>query len=368
MAAQARAPAWRQVHAVAVRELPEDGHERATHHWVAETVARLLALPYAGLAGPGEGDATSYFVPDDVLDTATAAALGIAGSEHLLGGVVPFAFLATKAVAHPRVPGAQVAIAGWDDALAQALAADALPGYTAFCAEDAVRAYALLRGAGQVRLKLPTGVGGRGQWLLQDEAGLDAALATLPDDYLRRHGVVLETHLVRLTTFSVGEVDLPGRSIAYHGTQVSTPDREGRQVYGGSDLHVTRGSLAQLQEGELSATERRAVQAAHAFDRKLRQAFPQAALSRRNYDVAYGEDAAGRLHCGVLEQSWRVGGATPAELAAFEAFARDPAITRVRAATRELHGQPAPAGTRVYYAGNDPRLGPLVKYLTVSAA
>ncbi|HVJ38085.1 MAG TPA: DUF3182 family protein [Stenotrophomonas sp.] len=368
MAVQVKTPAWRQVHALAVRELPEDGHERATHHWVADTVARLLALPYAGLAGPDERDAASYFVPDDTLDAVAAAALGISGSEQLLGGVVPFPFVATKVIAHPLVPGAQVAIAGWDDALAQAVAADTLPGYSAFCTEDAVRAYTLLRAAGQVRLKLPTGVGGRGQWLLQDEAGLHAALATLSEDYLPRHGVVLETHLVHLTTFSVGEVALPGRSIAYHGTQVSTPDREGRQVYGGSDLQVVRGSLAQLQQGELPPAERQAVRAAHAFDRKLRQAFPQAALSRRNYDVAYGEDAAGRMHCGVLEQSWRVGGATPAELAAFEAFARDPAVTRVHAATRELHGQPAPAGARLYYAGDDPRLGPLVKFLTVSAA
>ncbi|HEY9254851.1 MAG TPA: DUF3182 family protein [Stenotrophomonas sp.] len=368
MAAQATMPAWRQVHALAVRELPEDGHERATHHWVAETVARVLALPYAGLAGPGERDTASYFVPDETLDVATAAALGIAGSEQLLGGVVPFPFLATKVIAHPLVPAAQVAIAGWDDALAQALAADTLPGYSAFCGEDAVRAYTLLRRAGRVRLKLPTGVGGRGQWLLQDEADLHDALATLPEDYLPRHGVVLEIHLARLTTFSVGEVELPGRSIAYHGTQVSTPDRDGRQVYGGSDLHVTRGSLAQLQDAALPAAARHAVRAAHAFDRKLREAFPQAALSRRNYDVAYGEDAAGRTHCGVLEQSWRVGGATPAELAAFEAFALDPALTCVHAATRELHGQPAPAGARVYYDGDDPRVGPLVKYLTVSAA
>ncbi len=108
MEARATMPAWRQVHALALRELPDDGHERATHHWVAETVARLLALPYAGLAGPSEsGTSSSYFVPDETLDAATAATLGIVGSEQLLGGVVPFPFLATKVIAHPLVPAAR---------------------------------------------------------------------------------------------------------------------------------------------------------------------------------------------------------------------------------------------------------------------
>ena len=42
--------------------------------------------------------------------------------------------------------------------------------------------------------------------------------------------------------------------------------------------------------------------------------------SRRNYDVVAGLDARGQRRCGVLEQSWRVGGASPAELVALAAF------------------------------------------------
>ncbi|HYG06090.1 MAG TPA: DUF3182 family protein [Stenotrophomonas sp.] len=367
MATPALPAQLRQVYAVAMRDVPANGHERATHEWLARTVARLLRLPYAGSAVNAQ-TVDAYCVPDDTLDLASAQRLGITDSSHLLGGVVPFAFLATKAVVHPLVPGAQVAVMGWNEALAQELADDTLPGYTAFCASDARRAFALLGGAGRVRLKLPTGVGGRGQWWLRDEATLHQALASLPDEYVARHGVVLEANLVQLVTFSVGEVEIGGQSIAYHGTQTTTADREGRQVYGGSDLDVLRGTLDQLLEQELPPAQAEAVRAALAFDRKLRSAYPQLCLSRRNYDVARGIDSDGRARCGVLEQSWRIGGATPAELGALELFAREPDVARVHAATRELHGQSAPPGAQVYFSGDDPRLGPLVKYLTVTAA
>ncbi|MDG2524989.1 DUF3182 family protein [Stenotrophomonas sp. HITSZ_GD] len=355
------------MHAVATRDTAEGGHERVTHEWVARRVARLLGRPYAGSADAASRIAPgAYFVPDDTLDADAASRLGIASRDDLLGGVVPHAFLATKVVAHTLVDTAATCIAGWNHALSHALAAHALPGYTAFSAVDARRAYALLAPAGEVRLKLPTGIGGRGQWLLQDAAMLDAVLAQLPPGYLARHGVVLEMHLVRLITFSVGEVEFGGQSIAYHGTQSTTRARDGHAVYGGSALEVVRGTLETLLATPLEPLQREAVRAAHAFDRALREAWPGLHLSRRNYDVACGEDAHGHARCGVLEQSWRIGGATPAELAAMAAFAEDPARQCVRAATHERHGESAPPGAEVYYQADDPQLGPLVKYVTVS--
>jgi hypothetical protein len=356
-----------QVHALAVRDTAADGHERATHDWVAQRVARLLGLPYAGPADDAAHVANgTYFVPDDTLDIATASQRGITARGELLGGVVPHAFLATKVVAHTLVDASAAAIPGWNAELARALAAHALPGYTAFSPADARRAYELLARDGAVRLKLPTGIGGRGQWLLADDAMLDILLAELPESYIACHGVVLEMHLVRLITFSVGEVEFGGQSIAYHGTQSTTRARDGHEVYGGSDLQVVRGTLETLLDTPLPALQRQAVEAAHAFDRTLRAAWPGLHLSRRNYDVACGEDAQGRPRCGVLEQSWRVGGATPAELAAMAAFIDDPARACLRAATHERHGQPAPPGVEVYYDADDPQLGPLVKYVTVS--
>ena len=83
--------------------------------------------------------------------------------------------------------------------------------------------------------------------------------------------------------------------------------------------------------------------------------------SRRNYDIARGVDARGRACSGVLEQSWRIGGASSAEIAALEAFRSGARL--VRASTLELFGpeQVAPPGACVLFRGEDPELGYLTK-------
>ena len=89
--------------------------------------------------------------------------------------------------------------------------------------------------------------------------------------------------------------------------------------------------------------------------------------SRRNYDVLHGRDARGRWHCGVLEQSWRIGGASGPEVAALEAFRADPLLRAVRAHSTERYGAHAapPPGAIVHFHGVDPVAGPLVKYTMV---
>lgn len=347
-----------------VRTGPGDGHERATHEWVAREVAELFDVAYGGMADrqrqPSCG--ATYYVPDETLGSDEARALGINGAGDLLGGVVPLPFLATKVVVHPLTAADAAQPQGWSQPLALALRACTLPGLSAFCAEDAMRAYSRLEDGGRTRLKLPTGIGGRGQWLLETASDLARHLAALPEHYLATHGLVLERHLEKVVTYSVGETECAGVRIAYHGTQTLTEDRDGHQVYGGSDLWIQRGGLDELAAAHLPPRAGVAVRAARDFDCKIRQAYPDLLLSRRNYDVACGVDAQGQAFCGVLEQSWRIGGATPAELAALLAFRREPALARLHACTRELHGRPAPDGVEVYYAGDDPRLGPLVKY------
>ena len=65
--------------------------------------------------------------------------------------------------------------------------------------------------------------------------------------------------------------------------------------------------------------------------------------SRCNYDVFVGHDREGRRHCGVLEQSWRFGGASMAELLAMERFARQPSLQWMVAETVETYdGRPPP--------------------------
>jgi hypothetical protein len=69
---------------------------------------------------------------------------------------------------------------------------------------------------------------------------------------------------------------------------------------------------------------RLAIQQAQVFDR-ADEAYPGFYASRRNYDIAQGLDSDGKPRSGVLEQSWRMGGASSAEMAALQSFvnARD---------------------------------------------
>ena len=95
--------------------------------------------------------------------------------------------------------------------------------------------------------------------------------------------------------------------------------------------------------------------------------YPGFTASRRNYDVGQGIGADGRPQLGVLEPSWRMGGATSAELVALAAFARDPSLQIVGASHVEEYGRgrQAPAGATVDFAGDDPEAGPLLRYTIV---
>jgi hypothetical protein len=70
----------------------------------------------------------------------------------------------------------------------------------------------------------------------------------------------------------------------------------------------------------------------------------------------------------VLEPSWRVGGASSAELAALATFARNPSVKIVRASHFEEYGEGrrAPADAIVEFQGDDPEAGPLLRYTIVT--
>ena len=96
-----------------------------------------------------------------------------------------------------------------------------------------------------------------------------------------------------------------------------------------------------------------AVEQALVYDSAATACFPGFFASRINYDVVQGNDAEGHWHSGVLEQSWRAGGATGAEIAALEAFKADPACRVVRASCIEIYGpsDEPPPGAVVYFRG-----------------
>nr|CEL42223.1 conserved hypothetical protein [Xanthomonas citri pv. citri] len=218
-----------------------------------------------------------------------------------------------------------------------------------------------------MRLKLPTGVGGNDQWRIADAWQLTQMLDSLPDTYLGTHGGVLERNILQPMTHSVGELCLAGVQIAYYGTQCSVPNADGSDVYGGSSLRVYRGSLEALMATALPSLERRVVEQACSYDRGVTAAYPELQISRRNYDVVSGQDAGNVPVCGVLEQSWRIGGATPAELAAIAAFQQDPALQWVSASTHEIYAGEPPTDAQVYYRATQPGPGPRYKYRRISA-
>src|SRR5262249_57418451 len=86
-----------------------------------------------------------------------------------------------------------------------------------------------------------------------------------------------------------------------------------------------RGGWKALDGLALPDGLRLAVAQARRYD-EATSAYPGFAASRRNYDIAEGIDAAGRPRSGVLEASWRVGGATGAEIIALTAFKQDPSL------------------------------------------
>src|SRR3954452_13632032 len=181
---------------------------------------------------------------------------------------------------------------------------------------------------------------------------------------LRRHGLVLEEDLGDVTTYSVGQVRVAGLMASYCGTQALTTDNGSATVYGGSELLVVRGGFEALPELGLLAEAALAAAQARAYDTAATEHFPGLFASRRNYDVVQGLDAEGHRRSGVLEQSWRIGGASGAEVAALEAFSATPALRAVRAATVERYGDghaPPPHAT-IYFRGTDERDGAMIKY------
>ena len=347
----------------------ERQHERASRNWVAQRLAALKRYEYGGeYDSSARYEGALYFVPNDTLiGLDEARALGIEKEGDLFGGVVPYPYVATKSITHHLVAPEAYAPEGWSDTFATRVRDAVFPGYSAFSAEDARTAAKRVLDRGSARVKLARGIGGMGQQVISSMEELDELLGRMGLEALQRDGIVIEWNLEHVTTYSVGHVRVAGMQATYCGTQRTTANAEGLEVYGGSDLLVVRGGFEALQEIELTSEARLAVEQARKYDAAALSEFPGMIASRRNYDVAHGLNAEGRRCSGVLEQSWRIGGASPAELAALEAFRSDPEIHAVRASTVEIYGDArAPDDAIVQFHGNDEHTGPILKYTVVS--
>ncbi|MEP6657493.1 MAG: DUF3182 family protein [Betaproteobacteria bacterium] len=341
------------------------GHEASTRNEIARRLAASTGVAFDGEYDPGRGYAAPlYFVPSDTLTSDTASRLSIRSERDLFGGVVPRPFVATKTITHPLVDFASAAPAGWCAEFPRCVADVVLNGFSVFAKEDAMRAGRTLLERGPVRVKRATGIAGLGQFTACNAGELARALDAIDGDEWARFGAVVEENLTDVNTYSVGQVRVADFIGTYYGTQHLTTSNRGAEIYGGSELTVVRGDFDALLALTLAEDIRLAIVQARAYDDAATRCFSGFFASRRNYDVAQGLDAAGRRRSGVLEQSWRLGGASGAEIGALEAFRADPSLRTVRAIAREVHGEAPvlPPHAAVYFSGIDSHVGPLTKY------
>lgn len=349
----------------------EPEHERVVHEQLAKRLATLQGMDFAGVFEPGAAyPVAPYLIPSDTLiGLEQARALGLHGEQDLFGGVAPHAFVPTKAVSHRLLHAQAFAPPGWSHAFGEQVADAVLAGFTAFSVPDARAAGRRLLDNGVLRIKPVRATGGRGQSVVASAAELDDLLTELDAEELAVYGLALEQDLSDVTTFSVGQVRVAGLVVSYYGTQRLTPDNQGEMVYGGSDLLLARGDFPDLLQLGLPEAAQRAVTQAQRYDHAAMQCFAGLYASRRNYDVLQGRDAQGVWRSGVLEQSWRIGGASSAEVVALQRFVAEPGLHAVRASSVELFGEQhvVPADAILMYRGLDSQVGFVSKFATVGA-
>lgn len=353
----------------------EPEHERACHIDLGRRLSLILGRTFDGYHnGPVctacthvDGVAPYLIATDTIIGADQAHELGIRDESDLFGGVAPYDFMPTKAISHSLCDSDAVAPDGWSHEFGRYVEQVVLHGYTAFSLADAARAGDRLLQYGPVRIKPVNGKAGRGQTVVKDADGFKLALMNIDPDEMRARGVVIEEHLENVSTYSVGQVRVANLVVSYVGTQRLTTDNTGEDVYGGSEIIVTRGDYHALFRLPLSPEMMLATAQAQLYDRAAALAYPGFFASRRNYDIACGTDARGRTRCGVLEQSWRPGGASAAEIVALEALHARPDVQTVRAATFEMFGpdEAAPPAAIELFNGEDSELGQIRKYVVL---
>jgi hypothetical protein len=333
---------------------------------VAKAIAELKRCEFGGCYRAHNDLGKTFFVPDDTLMRDEAVCLDIGGPEDIFGGVVPYPFVKTKAITHGLIDSGAAQPEGWSSGFTEKVRDAVLPGYTVFSVRDARIAAERLLAVGSVRAKPPLATGGRAQRVVTTAAQMDEFLARIEPDPLASYGLVLEPDLAQPKTLSVGHITLDGITITYYGTQRSTTDNEGRTVYGGSDLICVRGGWDALDGMSLRSDVRAGTIQARTYDHAMAE-YPGLFASRRNYDIGQGVDATARWRSGVFEASWRIGGASTAEVAAMAEFQADPALQIVGTSTVKAFGSDRhpPKGAVVHFCGDDPEAGPVMRYTLV---
>lgn len=345
----------------------EDTHIRIARTEFAKKLARFKGCAFGGEYDPSSRDRDRlYFIPTDTLLGSTATALGMHSDQDLFGGVVPYSFVGTKVITHPLIEPNAAAPPGWSYEFGNRVRNAVLSGFSAFTYDDARRAGARLLEHGPARTKPACATAGRDQTVVSGSAEFEAVLAAMDPIELVNCGLVIEENLTDVKTYSVGQVRVAGTVATYFGVQRLTTDNSGEVVYGGSDLIVARGDFDSLLELNLPSEAQLAISQARVYNAAAFELFRGLFVSRRNYDIVTGLDVRGRRRSGVLEQSWRMGGASAAEMSALDAFRAEPRLDAVRASSFEAYGESKPPlDATIYFHGIDERIGPMLRYATV---
>lgn len=305
-----------------------DFHERERIADLGKVIANMTDREFGGEINGNNTLPPSqdhYVVPfKTILGLDVARSVGIYTQRDLFGGVVDRPFKGTKAISHGLVSTDAARPEGWSEAFSDRTEAVVLPGYTAFDRDEVlIAADTLLQEGFTVRAKRTLAAGGGDQHVVRSLDQLAPVLDAIPDDELEQFGYVVESNLHPdgLSIRSVGQVEIGGTTISYFGTQRETRLANNDVLYGGSDLYIASGGFDDLLEHVEDEDTRIAIEQARIYDEAARDHLGVIA-SRRNYDVAQG-NLQGQRISGVLEQSWRIGGASGPEILAIELFRAD---------------------------------------------
>jgi hypothetical protein len=324
--------------------IPEYANSR--NRAVAERIAPLID---GVMLNDGDPTEAAYFVPDAPLLRPEASRLGIAGRDDLFGGVVSVRLHHDKAILHPLVGQGAQNNSHYSASFPRAIESAVLPGYTAFSISDALVGYGHLRRAGyEVRCKDPSQEGGNGQCVIEDER----LLRRLNPTRLANEGIVLEPDISDAVTMSLGHICLGGKTYSYYGYQTTTT-LDGVITYGGTTLTMVRGEFGKLY----SQVEDESVRLAICQANTVYEAYSwyDPILSRANFDIVQGHDGRGNFLSGVVDQSLRIGGASPAEVLAISALEAEASLDRATAQIVVMWNPTEPPGSQDVLFFDDPR-------------
>lgn len=345
-------------------------HEVETNRALARWLAQILGLKFGGSYDPQKhADRDLYLLPTQTLvGPAQARELHVNGPADLWGGYVDHDFICTKAISHGLLSPEAKAPEGWSPLFCERVRDVVLAGLSVFALADARPAAERLLYSGPIRLKPVHACAGRGQEVIHSLDAFEAVLARPEAAQMFSEGVVLEQDLHDVVTHSVGQSFIGDHVFSYCGEQYLTQDGQGEEVYGGSNLLVVPGGYEDLLTLDLPDGVRQAIEQAQVFDAAADEAYPGFYASRRNYDIAQGQDSHGQRCSGVLEQSWRMGGASSAEVAALQSFINHPGLKAIHVSSVETYvDQALPADAIEVYRGPAENSDFLLKYVTVKS-